>query len=130
VTRIDVSWAAEQEFLESVEGSGTQRLRHATEGDLYRVPLRTRDGYELEQVRERARPIGDEVILRQADVRVTVGDHLGHIPMCDTEAARKGFDLGREERISGGFPDQRLDRRPITRPSPRFRRVGRGQAAT
>src|SRR5215470_5360425 len=51
--------------------------------------LRARDGDDGEVSREDARPVRDQVIPREGDIRVTAGDHLGEIAMHDPEATRK-----------------------------------------
>jgi hypothetical protein len=43
--------------VEVDEGAGTQRINGATEGDLYKKPVCTRNGYGREVDREYPRPI-------------------------------------------------------------------------
>src|SRR5712692_8457616 len=65
---IDVPCTAKEEFFERLERTGTQRINDSAESDLYRKPLRSGDGDQLEVVWESPGPIGNEVILRESHV--------------------------------------------------------------
>src|SRR5262249_54433621 len=73
-------------------------------------------GYEREMIGEGPDPVGNEVVLREADIRIATGDHLGDIPMRDAEAAREVLHLLGEEGVGRRLADQRLDRRPVAGP--------------
>src|SRR5262249_24276519 len=59
------------------------------------------------------RPIGNEMVLRKADVRITTGEHLGYIPMSNAEAAREVLDFFCEEDVGCRFSDQPFDRSAV-----------------
>src|SRR5258706_6185247 len=65
MSRVDVSCPAKEEFLECFKGSGPHRINDAAEGDLHRKALRPRYGDQLEMIRERPRPIGDQMVLSE-----------------------------------------------------------------
>src|SRR5262249_33881383 len=54
---IHVSCPAEEELVEGLESSGSQRINDTTKGDLGKKPLCARDGHELEMVREYSGPV-------------------------------------------------------------------------
>jgi hypothetical protein len=65
VSRINISCPAKEELLECPQGTRTQRINYATQGDLYEILLCARNRYQLEVLREYPRPIGHEVVLRE-----------------------------------------------------------------
>src|SRR4030095_17121913 len=82
-------------------------------------------GYELEMIRECPRPIGNEVVLREADVRIATGEHLGYISMSNTEAAGEVFNLFCEEGVGRRLSHQPLDRGAVAGARSRFDPIGR-----
>src|SRR5262245_30302603 len=113
VTRIDVPRLAEEELIERFRRLRTWRPYDATECDLDGKSLRPRDGHQLEVPREGARPVRNEVVLRESDVGVTARDHFGDISMGDAEAAGELLDLFGEEGVGGRPSDQPLDRSTV-----------------
>src|ERR1700716_2732250 len=97
ISGVDVSCPTKEELLEGPESTGTQRINHATEGDLQKKPLRARNGYELEVVWEYPRPIGNEVILRERCVHIAASDHLGKVAVHNADATWKVRYLRRED---------------------------------
>src|SRR5215470_16750292 len=108
VSGIYVFRPAEKELLERLRRPGPQRITDSAKRDLPEKRLRARDGDDGEVSREDARPVRDQVIPREGDIRVTAGDHLGEIAMHDPEATRKSRHLCREESVGGGRPEQRV----------------------
>jgi hypothetical protein len=104
---------AEEEFLERLRCPGAQRFNDAAKGDLDGKSLRSRDGHQLELIWKSARPIGNEMVLREADIGVTPRDHLRDIPMSDAEATGKVLDLVGKEGVGGRLSDQPFDGGPV-----------------
>src|SRR2546422_902872 len=129
VSRVDVSCAAKEEILERFESPGTRRVNDAAEGDLHRKALGSGYGHQLEMIGERPRPIGNEMVLSKAHVRVTAGDHLGHIAMSDPETAGKMLDLLCVESVGACLSDQPFDRGAIAGASSRLDRVSLSDAS-
>src|SRR5499427_737180 len=120
ISGIDVPRPRQEELLEGLQRTRTERSYYPAEGYLYKELLSARDGNELEVVREYPRPVGDEVVLREGDISIAAGDHLRKIAMHDAEAARKVGCFRGEDRVGGGRSDQRVDGRAIPCPSSRF----------
>src|ERR1700730_8685474 len=86
IAGIDVSGSTEEELLKRSKCTRTQRINYAAKRNLHKEPLCSRDGYRLEVVWEYPRPIGNEVMLREAYVRITTSDHFGYIAMRNSDA--------------------------------------------
>src|SRR5882724_3014621 len=103
IAGINVSCPTEEELLKRFERTRTQRINDAAEGNLHKKPLCSRDAYQLEVIGEYPCPIGNEVILRDAYVRITTSDHFGYIAMRNSDAAWKLLYLCGEEGVSRGL---------------------------
>src|SRR5262249_57310265 len=95
----------------------------AAKGNLDGRPLRSRYGYKLEMIRECPRPIRNEVVLREANVRITTGKHLGYIPMSNAEATWEVLDLFCKEGVGRRFSDQPFDRSAVAGARSRLHRI-------
>src|SRR5262249_9141202 len=74
-------------------------------------------------IRECPRPIRNEVVLREADVRITTGEHLGYIPMSNTEAAWEVLDLFCKEGVGPSFSNPPSPASVFPAPAPRLHRI-------
>src|ERR1700730_748575 len=124
IAGIDVSCPTEEELLNRFESARTQRINYAAKGNLHKKPLCSRDGYQLEVIWEYPCPIGNEVILRDAHVRITTSDHLGYIAMRNSDAAWKVLYLRGEEGVCRGLSDQYVDCSTVASTGPRFDDIG------
>ena len=124
VAGIDVSCPAKEELLECLGSTRTQRVNYAAKGNLHKKPFCSYDGYQLEVIWEYPCPIRNEVILREAHIRITTSDHLGYIAMRNSDAAWKVLYLCREEGVSRGLSDQFVDCCTVASTRPRFDGIG------
>src|SRR5438093_10297443 len=109
ISRIHVSRSTEEELLEGFGSARTQRIENASECDLHREALCSRDRHQFEMVWEYPRPVRDEVILRKRRVRVAARHHLGKIAMHDTDATGKVRHVRGEQCVGCRLSHQLVD---------------------
>src|SRR5215475_4465848 len=79
---------------------------------------------------ERAHPIGNEVILRKAHIRITARNHLWHIAVSDSEAPWKMLHLSGKDRLRCSLSDQCLHSGTVAITHSRFDRIRLGDSRT